>query len=329
MRDHISHILKGIAMGIAEAIPGVSGGTIAFITGIYERLLSAVKNFDISAVKMLIRGDFKSFWKRIDGIFMIALLMGMASGLIAGVFAVTYLIEYHIEPLLGFFFGLILASVWFVGRQVEKWNINKVLVLGLGIFVALFIVVLHPMQGSREYWYVYLSASIAICAMVLPGISGSFILLLLGMYTIIIPEVKVFLTTFSPDSFKLLIVFGSGLLTGLLLFVRVMNWAFKRYRQSTLALLTGFMAGSLYRIWPWRMPVEWINKETGEKLIGIEHFSSVPVDQIIILSDRLVFPQHYEIGNPATLSVILSIMAGVGIVIILGRNQKQTINNEK
>ncbi len=322
MKNKINLVLKGIAMGFAEVIPGVSGGTIAFITGIYERLLNAIKEIDLKALKMFFKGEFLLFWKKIDGSFLLTLFSGMALGLLSGVFIITYLIKNHIEPLWGFFFGLILASVLFIGKQVRNWNISKVLLLILGIAIAYFLVAMHPLQGSRAYWYVFISGLIAISALIMPGISGSFMLLILGMYTVIIPEVKNLLINKELNSLIIIIVFGFGMLTGLFTFARVMSWAFKNYHQKTLVLLTGFMIGSLYKIWPWRLPELWLNKEDGNIYNSISEFISTPHDNIRIITERLVFPEDYTIGNPDTLIVLIAALIGFLSVLALERNQK-------
>ncbi len=324
MKQKLNLALKGMAMGIAEVIPGVSGGTIAFITGIYERLLNAIKEIDIKAIKLIFKGEFASFWKKIDGNFLLTLFSGMAFGLLSGVFIITYLIKNHIEPLWGFFFGLILASVIYIGKQVKNWDIYKFIFLILGIAIAYYLVAMHPMQGSRAYWYVFISGLIAISALIMPGISGSFMLLILGMYTIIIPEVKNLLTNHEMESLMILIVFGLGMLTGLFTFARVMSWAFKNYHQKTLVLLTGFMIGSLYKIWPWRLPELWLNKEDGNIYSGVLKLADVPHESIKIITERLVLPQDYIISNPNTVIVIISAIIGFVSVLLLERNQNDS-----
>ncbi len=325
MGNRFSVILKGIAMGIAEVIPGVSGGTIAFITGIYERLLNAIKNLDLKAIKLLLSGKFSDFWKKIDGNFLFSLLLGMATGLLSGVFIISYLIKNHIEPLWGFFFGLIVASVIYIGKQVKKWTFTEILLLIIGIAFAYFLVAMHPMEGNRAYWYVFLSGLIAISALIMPGISGSFMLLILGMYTIIIPEVKVFLTTGSISSLLLLAIFGIGMIVGLFTFARVMSWAFKYHQQNTLVLLTGFMIGSLYKIWPWRIALSWLNKEDNTIKHGIESIAKITGQHDKVIVEKLVLPSDYTIGDPRIFAVISAMIIGFAIVFFLERYQ----NNEE
>lgn len=323
MNDKISLALKGIAMGIAEVIPGVSGGTIAFITGIYERLLNSIKSVDVEAIKLLFNGKFKELWEKIDGGFLLVVFSGMLIGLLSGIFIISYLIENHIEPLWGFFFGLIIASVIYIGKQVKRWNLKSVLLLILGIAIAYFLVVMHPMQGNRAYWYVFVSGLIAISALIMPGISGSFMLLILGMYTIIIPEVKKLLTEHSTDSLIILIVFGLGMIVGLFTFSRIMSWAFKNHHQNTLVILTGFMIGSLYKIWPWRLPQIWLNKEDNIVYTGLDKLKDLSVESYKVISEKLVLPFDYSIGDPRTITVLISMLVGFTIVFLLEKFQKE------
>jgi len=324
MKDSVGLVFKGMAMGIAEVIPGVSGGTIAFITGIYERLLNAIKGLDIASFKLLFKGDLKGFWAKIDGNFIITLLGGMLIGLISGTFIITYLIENFKEPLWGFFFGLIIASVLYIGKQVEKWDMTNIATLIVGILIAYYLVAMQPMQGNTAYWYIFISGVIAISALIMPGISGSFMLLILGMYTFIIPEVKNFLSTFSTASLIILIVFALGMLTGLFSFARVMSWAFKNYKQKTLVILTGFMIGSLYKIWPWRLPITWLNKEDNTIYHGIGNISELPMKSVKIISERLVLPSDYSLGEPMTTLVIISVLVGFFSVLIMERYQAKS-----
>ena len=323
MENRVGLALKGVAMGIAEVIPGVSGGTIAFITGIYERLLNAIKSFDAKAVGLFFKGDFKQFWEKIDGNFLLTLFFGMAIGLLSGVFVISYLIKNHIEPLWGFFFGLIIASVIYIGKQVKKWNAANIIILLVGIAIAYFLVAMHPMQGTRAYWYVFLSGVIAISALIMPGISGSFMLLILGMYTIIIPEVKVFLTTRSLDSLLLLIVFGSGMIVGLFSFARVMSWAFKNHQQNTLVLLTGFMIGSLYKIWPWRIALTWLDKQSNTIQSGMESIAKITSEHNKVITEKLVLPNDYSISDPRIFTVITAAIIGFTIVFLMEKYQNK------
>ena len=286
--------LKGMAMGIAEVIPGVSGGTIAFITGIYEKLLNTIKAFHPSLVGTFKKEGVGGVWETINGTFLVTLLIGMATGVIVGVFGVTHLLETYPEMLWAFFFGLIISSAIFIGKQVDGWGIKEILALIFGTVVAYYITVASPAQGNEALWFVFLSGVIAISALILPGISGSFILLLMGMYSFIIPTVKTALTTFDSKSLITVSTFAIGCLVGLMTFSRVLSWTFKNYKNITLALLTGFMLGSLNKLWPWRNVLSTrINSK------GIE----VP------FMEESVLPSNYT-GEPYLVAVVICMIIG-------------------
>ncbi len=289
-----------MAMGIAEVIPGVSGGTIAFITGIYEKLINTIKAFDPSLIKIFKQSGLNGVWRTINGNFLVLLLLGMGLGVVVGVFGVTHILENLPELLWAFFFGLIIASAIYIGKQVSKWDAQAITALILGIAIAYFITVASPAQGNEALWFVFLSGLIAISALMLPGISGSFILLLLGMYTFIIPTVKNALQTFETQSLIILGVFGLGALTGLVTFSRVLSWTFKNFYNQTMALLTGFMIGSLNKLWPWRNVLEYRENSKGEMVPFLE---------------ESVLPGAYE-HEPMILGVIICTV--VGFVVVLG-----------
>lgn len=295
-------------MGTAEVIPGVSGGTIAFITGIYERLLNAIKEFDVVFFKLLLTGKFKAAWNKIDTTFLILLLGGMACGIIAGVFGITHLMEKYPEILWAFFSGLIVASAWYVGKQVKGWNVQRIVALCIGIGIAYMITIIAPAEGSTNLLYVAMSGTLAICALMLPGISGSFVLLLLGMYTVVIGSVKEILMG-NFEHFVLILCFIGGIIIGLMAFARVLTWMFKHYHMTTLALLAGFMIGSLPKIWPWRVPTRWV-EENGSVVT-----SGIPGEHARILSERPVFPGDYLNGDPHTTLVIISFLCGFFVIL--------------
>ena len=300
-------VLKGMAMGIAEVIPGVSGGTIAFITGIYERLINAIKVIlNPSIIGTLKKEGMKATWQKADGTFLFFVMVGMVTGLVGGIFTITHLLETYPTLVWGFFFGLIAASIVYVGRQVKKWNWISVTAFIIGTAVAYYITVVNPGQGSESLPFVFLSGALAICALILPGISGSFILLLLGMYTIIIPTVKDALKTFHMESLLITGVFGLGCLLGLALFSTLLSWTFARYHDQTMAVLTGFMLGSLNKIWPWRNVLEYRINSKGEEVPFIE---------------KNVMPAAYE-GNALVFGVIIAIVLGLVAVYLLSRYEK-------
>lgn len=302
--------LKGMAMGIAEVIPGVSGGTIALITGIYEELIHTVKAvLGPSWLKAWQQEGVAGAWRAANGSFILFLLGGMAAGVIFGVFVVTHLLETVPELLWAFFFGLIIASALYVGRQVVRWGAAEMAAIVAGIALAYWISVANPAQGTEALWYVFLGGVIAISAMILPGISGSFILLLMGLYTYIIPTVKEALKTFALENLLVLGVFGTGCLIGLSAFSRVLSWTFKYYRYQTLAMLTGFMIGSLNKIWPWRNVLSYRINSRGEEVPFLE---------------KNVLPAQYE-GEAMVAGVLLCVVIGFAVVFLLermGRDQE-------
>lgn len=295
--------LKGMAMGIAEVIPGVSGGTIAFITGIYEKLLDTIKAFSPSLLGVFKKEGFSGLWSAVNGTFLATLLVGMATGVIVGVFGVTHLLETYPEMLWAFFFGLIISSAIFIGKQVPSWGITEILLLLGGIAIAYYITVASPAQGNEALWYVFLSGTIAISALILPGISGSFILLIMGMYSFIIPTVKNALKTFDSESLLTVGVFAMGCLVGLTTFSRVLSWTFKNYKSPTLALLTGFMLGSLNKLWPWRNVISTRINSKGETVPFLE---------------ESVLPAAYD-GNPYFAGVLITMLLGFLSVFIMER----------
>jgi len=324
MNQQISIALKGMLMGIAEAIPGVSGGTIALITGIYFRLIEAIKGFDFGIINSLKEDGFKSTYTRLDGTFLLTLLAGMVSGLIAGIFGVSYLLKHFPEPLWAFFFGLILASCFYILNQIKGIGTKEIGLLILGALVAYGITSISPVEGSENLIFVFFAGMVAISALILPGISGSFILLIFGLYTVIIGTLKGFLSAPSWDSFILLSVFSMGCLLGLMVFSRILTWTFKHYERPTMAILTGFMFGSLNKIWPWRMPVEILDKDKGGIVTFVEsqHENILNNDAFKILSEIKVMPGQYSIGSPKTSLCLIALLLGLLIVFFLSKTKK-------
>ena len=241
IRSSIQLAIKGMAMGIAEVIPGVSGGTIAFITGIYEELINTIKTVLSPAWLGTLRKEgLLATWQEINGPFLVFLLGGMATGVVLGVFGVTHLLEHYPEMLWAFFFGLIIASAIYIGRQVSSWGVVEILGLLIGGALSYYITVANPAQGSDSLVVIFFAGAIAISALILPGISGSFILLLMGMYTFIIPTVKEALQTFDSGSLMVVLVFALGCLVGLATFSRVLSWTFKHYKKPNLSYINRF-----------------------------------------------------------------------------------------
>lgn len=308
-------------MGVVEVIPGVSGGTIALIVGIYEKLLDTIKAFDLDLLNHLLRLDFKYVKRKIDLSFIVSLLLGMASGLIFGVFAITYFLERYPVIIWGFFFGLILASVIYIGAQVTKWSAGPVTGLIVGTVLTYFITIFQPVGGSESLLFVMFSGMIAISALMLPGISGSFVLVLLGMYGYIITQLKNVLTTFETSSIIVVACFALGCIAGMALFSRSVSYAFNNYRNLTLATMCGIMLGSVNKIWPWRNPEKWITDE-GQILLDGDFNSSEHEGKLKLLTEINVLPGNYY-ADPMVMLTIIVAVAGFGIVLFFDRYSRK------
>ncbi len=292
--DYLVISLKGLAMGAADAVPGVSGGTIAFISGIYEELISSISNINISLFKTLFSKGLKAFWEQLNGNFLLALTSGILISFISFMKLAKYLLENHPILIWSFFFGLIVASIYFVGKQVSKWSITAIIALIIGAGVAFYITKLPALAANESSLFLFFAGAIAICAMILPGISGSFILIILGAY-------KTFSNAIHDADIKRFFIFAAGAIVGLLSFSRVLKWLFKHYHNVTLALLAGFIFGSLNKVWPWKKTLTW---HTNSK--GIE----TPVLQ------ESVSPFSFDGESQLTLSIILMIIGFLTIFIL-------------
>ena len=242
--------IKGMTMGAADVVPGVSGGTIALIAGIYERLINAISSIGPHLWSVFRRqGGIKGFievWRQVDATFLLFLLLGIATSIVTLAGIIKNLLDN--QPLLiwSFFFGLVVATVLILLSEIQRWNAARAGLFVLGLVAAVVISSLPILAGNPSLPYLFFAGAIAICAMILPGISGSFILLLLGAYDTVLEAVHTFNLT-------IIITLMAGMLTGLLLFTRMLKWLLARYYQATLALLTGFIAGSLVKVWPWKV----------------------------------------------------------------------------
>lgn len=292
MKKWILLFFKGMAMGASDVVPGVSGGTIAFVTGIYERLIHAIKSINFANLKLFFKGQFKEFWQNIDGWFLVCVVAGIGVSFLSLAKLITMLLNAYPQYVWSFFFGLILASTIFVGRDV-KWNWKTILAFILFAVLSFFITSPEnsPLAENDSYWYIFLCGAVAICAMILPGISGSFILVLLGQYTFM-------LTALTELQTAVILVFAAGALIGIVSFSHVLNWLFTHFKQITLAALTGFMFGSLNKIWPW--------KETLETFID-RHGEVKPLLQSNILP---------QINSEFWLSIIM-IIAGLALIFVI------------
>lgn len=268
-RNYPLLILRGCAMGAADVVPGVSGGTIAFITGIYEELIDSIKAVDLQAVKLLLKFKLAEFWKKINGNFLISVIAGIGISIFSLAKLMTWLLENHPIYIWSFFFGLIIASSVLVAKEIKKWNIFTVISLILGAVIAYGITVMTPSETPNSWWFIILSGAIAICAMILPGISGAFILLLMGKYTYILGAVSAF-------NIGVLLLFAVGAVAGITSFSHLLSWLLKHHHTATVSLLTGFMVGSLNKVWPWKETLQTYTDSHGvEKALVESNISPV------------------------------------------------------
>ena len=280
-------------MGAADVVPGVSGGTIAFISGIYEELITSINNVDPALLKIWKNEGFNSFWKKLNGNFLVALFLGIFISLFSLATLVSWLLENEPILLWSFFFGLVAASIFFVGKEIAKWNLATVIMLLLGAAIAYFITTLPASENASSLPYLFMSGALAVCAMILPGISGAFILVLLGSYKTILDAVH-------EREIKVIVTVALGAIFGLLSFAKLLKWMFSHYKNLTLALLTGFILGSLNKIWPWKVILE-------TKTIG---------DKIIPLKEQNISPFNFE-GDPQLMFALIAAIIGFSLIFIL------------
>ena len=250
--DYIMVAVKGACMGAADVIPGVSGGTIAFNTGIYDQLIESINSINGTALKLFFSGKFKEFWKHINGSFLVSLFCGILVSVLSLAGLMQYLLEHHPIQTWAFFFGLIVASSIFILRGIQGWNMKSAMFPVLGVVLGIVVCTLSPTQTPDALWFIFLSGAIAICAMILPGISGSFILLILGKYKYIMGAITGLTTGAAVgESLVILCVFAVGAVCGILAFSRLLHWLLARFNKETLMVLAGFIIGSLVKVWPW------------------------------------------------------------------------------
>ena len=295
IKDYVIVGLKGIAMGAADVVPGVSGGTIAFISGIYEELLGSISNINLSLFKTLKDEGFKTAWKQLNGNFLLSLLIGICISVASLAKVISWLLENQPILLWSFFFGLVLASVIYIAKQITKWNLVKIILAIIGAVLAYYITTLNPMVSENSSsLFMFFAGAIAICAMILPGISGSFILVLLGAY-------KPILNAINDRDLKTIVLVGIGAIVGLLTFSRVLKWLFANYKNYTLAVLTGFIIGSLNKIWPWKKVLTYRTNSHGEQ---------VP------FNEASISPFTYE-GDPQIVMAIVLAIIGFALILLL------------
>lgn len=300
--DYVVISLKGMAMGAADVVPGVSGGTIAFISGIYEELITSINNINVSLIKSFLKEGFFAGWKKLNGSFLLSIVIGIAISVLSLVKSIKWLLENEPVLLWSFFFGLVIASIFFVAKQITKWTLATVLGFIIGSFVAYYITTLPPLGTNSSSWFLFFSGALAICAMILPGISGAFILVLLGAYKPVIDAID-------NRDFKTILILGVGAIIGLLSFSKLLKWLFKNYHNLTLAILTGFIFGSLNKIWPWKKVLTWRMNSHNEK---------VP------LLEQSISPFSFEGDNQLAIAVLLMIIGFLTIFILekLGNAKK-------
>ena len=287
-------------MGSADVVPGVSGGTIAFITGIYETLLNAIRSVDLQALQYLKKFQIKALWKHVNGNFLLPLLAGIATSVLTLAKVITHLLAEYPIQVWSFFFGLIVISALIILREIKQWNIGVFVAIALGIAAAYFITSATPAETPEASWFLFIAGAVAICAMILPGISGAFILLIFGKYEFILSAVKEFRIV---D----IAIFGLGCIVGLLSFARLVGWLFNKYHNITVGVLSGFMIGSLNKVWPW--------KEAIEKYID-RHGELKPLVEANVLPNQYFAKTGAE---PFFLEAILFAAGGFLIVLAMDR----------
>jgi len=293
----LATFLKGLAMGAANVIPGVSGGTIALITGIYERLINAIKKMDITAARLVVSGKLSDAWQYIDGTWLAALMAGLAVSIVSLAKVFELLLIHYETFTMAFFFGLILLSIIYVAKDVKRWQFSSIACLVLGTLVAVAIATLAPATQNENMGYVFLCGVIAISSMILPGLSGSFVLILLGNYTLVLGAISSF-------NMAVLVPLAAGCAVGLIVFSHILSWVFTRFADQTLALMTGFVVGSLVVIWPWKTAVvQTITREGKEP-------------REIIASYEWFAP---ALNEPATWTAIVLMILGAACIAIMAR----------
>lgn len=282
-------------MGAADVVPGVSGGTVAFISGVYEELIESLRSINLGAVQALRQDGLRAAWQHINGNFLLTIFAGVLLSLFSLARAIVYAMETWPILVWGFFFGLVSASIIYVARQLECWRFKEAVALVAGLLMALALGFANPAQLPDTWWMLSIAGSIAICAMILPGVSGTYILLLLGLYS-------TFLQAISQFQIMVLASFGIGCVVGLLSFSHLLSWLLRHYHSTTMAVLTGFLVGSLQMIWPWRHAVSFYENRQGE------------MEPLVY---ELVMPGNYaEVTgqDPMMAGVILAALIGIALV---------------
>lgn len=291
IKDYLLITLRGIAMGAADVVPGVSGGTIAFISGIYQELIDSISKVNLGALKILKEEGIKSAWQYVNGNFFLALFTGIGISILSLSKGIKYLLENQPIGVWSFFFGLMVASILFLWKDIKQWNFATISALISSVFVAYYITIIPPLAGNDSLFSLFLAGALAICAMILPGVSGAFILVLLGAYHTILGAI---------DSFdiKIISVVGLGAVAGILSFSKILKYLFEHYKNITMAWLTGFVIGSLNKVWPWKEVLESEIDAHGKK---------------IILLEKSILPNNFH-GEPQVALAIFLALAGFFLI---------------
>jgi putative membrane protein len=286
---------KGMAMGAADVVPGVSGGTIAFISGIYVELLASISNINFKLLKTLKTDGIKAAWKQVNGSFLLALFIGIFISIISLAKTIKWLLENEPILLWSFFFGLVLASIIYIGKQIRKWNFKIIILFILGISFGYVVTIMPPTNvGEINYLFLIFAGAIASCAMILPGISGSYILLLLGVYSIV-------MTAITTKDYKIIGAIAIGVIIGLLSFARLLKWLFLNYKNQMLIVLTGVMLGSLNKVWPWKVALS-------------TYIDSHGVTKPLV--EQSVSPVTFD-GDPKLMWAIVLAIVGFGLILLM------------
>ncbi len=317
-RSIIQYLLitaKGLAMGAADVVPGVSGGTIAFISGIYEELIETIHKLDFKIFKVWKKDGLKTAWNQYNLSFLTALFLGVAISVLSLAKVITWLLENKPIFVWSFFFGLVVASILYVGKQITKWDIKTIVAIIIAAGIAYYITLAKPIGSPESIWFLFFAGFIAIIAMILPGISGAFILLLLGAYKPVIGAIDELSTGLSTMDWSILSqallkigVFMLGAIVGLKAFSSVLNWLFKNHKNLILATLTGFMIGALNKIWPWKEVLEYRISHDGDKVPFLE---------------KSILPNSYE-GEPMVLIAVLFMVIGFLTIFLLEKIANKT-----
>lgn len=287
------HFLKGFGIGTANVIPGVSGGTIAMITGIFERLINSLKSFNFQVFKLLFQGDFKTFATRTDLSFLLPVLLGILVSIFTVAKLLSFLFMNYPIYVWSFFFGLIIASVWLVGKTIEKFNLPVILFFALGTVIAASVTILNPAMENDNFFYLILCGVVAVCSMILPGISGSFVLVLMGNYELVLRSITEF-------NIVNITAVGIGCVVGLPAFSHLLSWLYKTFKNQTIAILTGFILGSLVVIWPWK-----ISYDNLGNIIPINDYGAMLTPNAKALSFDRILPQ---INEHLVIAVVLAVL---------------------